>query len=83
MDATPFGLDILQRVEERNDVFNVTLLDNPTFGFVSLDMLGSQLKDLKDRDIYICGPPPMLKSLCAEAEQLGIAQNLHYEEFSY
>lgn len=39
--------------------------------------------DFKQRDIYICGPPPMLAGLIKEFEALGVKpQRLHYERFS-
>lgn len=82
-DKKPYGLDSLQAVEERNQIFNVTLFDKKTFGYVSFDALKAQIKDLAERDIYICGPPAMLNALRKEAEKGGFADRLSYEEFSY
>lgn len=82
-DKKPYGLETLQQIEEQNDIFNVTLFDKKTFGFVSFDALRGQIKDLDERDIYVCGPPPMLNALVAEAEEGGFADRLRYEEFSY
>ncbi len=82
-DKTPYGLPELQAAEDHNDSFNVTLVDQETFGFVSFAMLESHIKDLAERKIYICGPPIMLKNLRDEAASLGFEHNLHFEEFSY
>ena len=82
-DKKPYGMDMLQQIEEQNDIFNVTLFDQQTFGYVSFEVLKEQIKDLHKRDIYICGPPAMHKSLVKEAEQGGFADRLQYEEFSY
>lgn len=82
-DNKPFGLEDLQAIEDRNAVFNVTLFEQKTFGYVTLEALSEHITDLDERDIFICGPPPMLNSLKAEAEKRGIADNLKYEEFNY
>ena len=50
---------------------------------MSFKLLSENIKDLRDRDIYICGPAPMLNALIAEAEDSGFAHRLRYEEFSY
>lgn len=82
-DEKPYGLAQLQKIEEVNDLFNVTLFDKSTFGYVSFDGLKTQIDDLHEREIYICGPPPMLEALIEEAEKGGFLHRLHYEEFSY
>ena len=83
VDKKPYGYEELLTVEERNDIFNVTLLENQKFGHINLELIQSQIKDLAHRDIFVCGPPAMLKSFEQEAERLGLANNLHFEEFSY
>ena len=82
-DKHPYGIDVLEGVEARNKAFNVTLFDKKTFGHVSFDTLAAQISDIKDRDIYICGPPAMLSALREEAMKAGFAHNLRYEDFSY
>ena len=82
-DAEPYGLKVLERVEARNKAFNVTLYNKDTFGYVTFAALEDQLKDLHERDIYICGPPAMLEALRKEARLAGFEHKLHYEEFSY
>lgn len=38
---------------------------------------------LQDRDIYICGPPPMMKSLTQQLKHLNVSgRRIHSEEFS-
>lgn len=82
-DKVPFAADELQMIEERDPSFNVTFFHQEKFGFVSLATLKEHMYDFDEREIYICGPPPMLKALITEAHEMGIHHRLHYEEFSY
>jgi len=82
-DNKAYGSELLQRIEETNDIFNVTLFPQDDFGYVSFSQLSEHIKDLEERDIYICGPPNMLNSLVKEAEKLGLQNQLKYEEFDY
>jgi len=82
-DPNPYGLVELERIEDQNPSFNVTHLQQEKFGHVSLQMLQDQYKDLHERVIYLCGPPPMINAMEKEAEKLGLTKNLHFEVFSY
>jgi predicted ferric reductase len=52
-------------------------------GYVSAELIAELTPDFRDRDIYICGPPPMMTSLVAGLTTAGVPENqLHYEVFS-
>lgn len=82
-DQQPYGYAELEKIKNHNTGFHVTMFHQDTHGFVSLRLLQEHFGDLADRDIYVCGPPPMLHSLLAEAEELGLTHKLHYEAFSF
>jgi ferredoxin-NADP reductase len=52
-------------------------------GFVDGEKIKRLVPDVKSRDVYICGPPPMMKSLIAELTAMGVPPaQIHYERFS-
>jgi predicted ferric reductase len=63
---------------------NITVAE-PGFeqGFVDKDKIVSHVKDLTEREIFICGPPIMLTKLVPTLKDLGVqSKNIHYEKFS-
>lgn len=82
-EKRPYGLSELTKIEHKNPSFNVTHLDQDTFGHASLQTLHEHFKDLEERIIYLCGPPVMIESFEAEAAKLGLKDNLRYEYFNY
>ena len=83
----------MRRVAAEND--NVTLhirysrpqpedlkgRDYDSTGHVTVDFLGELLPD-KDRDFYLCGPPPFMKSLMKDLRDWGVPENrIHFELF--
>lgn len=52
-------------------------------GFLTAKYITEQIGDLKGKEIFICGPPPMMKGLRAQFKELGIPnRKIHTEEFS-
>jgi predicted ferric reductase len=52
-------------------------------GFLSGKYVQDKSGGLTNKEIFICGPPPMMKSLRAQLRQLGVPnKNIHTEEFS-
>jgi len=52
-------------------------------GFLTAEKIQQMCGDLKGKEIFICGPPPMMKSLRAQLRQLGIPNHkIHSEEFA-
>lgn len=51
-------------------------------GFITAKKIAEKSKGLKDKEIFICAPPPMMKSLTEQLNSLGVpAFNIHTEEF--
>jgi ferredoxin-NADP reductase len=50
-------------------------------GIFSLDRLADVCPDWRDRQAWVCGPPPMLQAAEKHWEQAGLAEELHVERF--
>ncbi|MGW6936210.1 ferredoxin reductase family protein [Lentzea sp. NPDC054927] len=45
--------------------------------------LGALVPDTRDRDVFLCGPPPMVRAVLESLEELGVPpQQVHTERFS-
>ncbi len=59
--------------------------DDPTWhgeqGRIDVNRMRRLIPDLKERDAYLCGPPPMMKIMRSDLRNLGI-RRLFYERFS-
>lgn len=54
-----------------------------TDGFLTADKIDAMVGGLTKREIFICGPPPMMKSLRAQLRKKGVPNSkIHSEEFS-
>lgn len=52
-------------------------------GFLTAQKVKDMCGGLDNKQIFICGPPPMMKALRAQLRQLGVPnRNIHSEEFS-
>lgn len=52
-------------------------------GHIDQEKLNRLVPDIEIRDIYLCGPSPMIKTILAILEKMGIPkQQIHYEIFS-
>ena len=53
------------------------------FGHLNQEMLARLVPDLKERDVFLCGPPPMMNALKVSLDNLGLPKNqLHWERFA-
>ncbi len=64
------------------------ILSTPTpgyeSGFLDREKLVRLIPDFFERDVYLCGPPPMMNATVTNLKGLGFKNiNLHYEMFSY
>ena len=64
------------------------VLSTPTVGyesgFVDKEKLARLIPDLSLRDIYLCGPPPMMAAVEGCLTELGIEKNrIHFEKFFF
>lgn len=52
-------------------------------GWLDKDKLAKLVIDLKDRDIYLCGPPSMMKAVRQALHELGVPKSkIFYEKFA-
>jgi predicted ferric reductase len=52
-------------------------------GRIDLPMLARLVPDVQDREVFICGPPPMMKAVAAALGALQVrASSIHYEQFA-
>jgi predicted ferric reductase len=52
-------------------------------GYIDEKLVSSEIPDAKQRDIYLCGPPPMMEGLLQQFIDAGFDPNLiHYERFA-
>jgi predicted ferric reductase len=51
-------------------------------GMIDIDLITRHVPDYRERDIYLCGPPPMMGSLISQLSSAQIPpSHLHYEAF--
>jgi len=75
--------DQLDLIEEHHRAFDYKYLCEDEFGIISLKDIVDQIGSLEDYAIYLCGPPPMLRAYAQQAEELGLENQLYFEEFTY
>lgn len=52
-------------------------------GFVDAERIKRLVPDVLSRDVYICGPPPMMDALIKALQSLGVPRDrIHYEKFA-
>lgn len=73
----------LDMIEENHRSFDYVCMPEKDFGIVSLIDISEQLGSLKDYAIYMCGPPGMMNAYRKQAQELGIEEQLYFEEFTY
>ncbi len=79
-------LDELGQLLPKNKIFNV-LSDDPVYaglkGYVTADLIAKLVPDYMSRDIFLCGPPPMMERIITGLSTLKFpVKQLHYERFS-
>ncbi len=75
-------------LEELNQIsavypnFRVFPFNADEFGFLNMDAVEKMSQDIVGKDIYVCGPPPMMHSIVAQCKGKGVPRSLiHSEEF--
>ncbi len=52
-------------------------------GFLTAEYINSEAGGVKGKEIFLCGPPPMMKSIRAQLKSMGVPNSkIHSEEFS-
>lgn len=87
-NRTPEDMVFKQELAQLNIPTHHVLSETSEEGFehgrIDLEKITRLVPDVKERDIYLCGPPPMMKSLVAILKSLGAKNSqIHYEKFSY
>lgn len=67
-------------------VFNI-LSEQPNYkgekGYINKDVIARLVPDIAERDVFVCGPPPMVNGIMPALKELGVPKrNIHYERFS-
>jgi predicted ferric reductase len=76
-------LDELEKLASVYDNFQVISYVSEEKGRISAEIINGLSAGIKNKDILLCGPPPMMKSLRKQFLDLGIINdNIHSEEFS-
>lgn len=53
-------------------------------GFIDHEKIVRLVPDFVDREVFLCGPPPMMRSIIKELKRLGFSSaNIHYERFGF
>jgi predicted ferric reductase len=72
------------QIGERLPGFNVIPYPEDEVGFLTADVIEQRTDDLADRDVMICGPPPMIDALRAQLYAKGVPRaRIHYEKFGF
>lgn len=75
-------------LSEQNNFSVINIYSNETVsgsenGFLDKAMLARLVPDLSDRDIFLCGPPPMMIALRKAMIELGVPKSqIHFERFA-
>lgn len=65
------------------NIYSGEKIADAEFGFLDQEMLQRLVPDLKERDVFLCGPPPMMNALKTALTNLDLPkQQLHWERFA-
>lgn len=76
-------LDQLRNVQNNYSYFHLVLHETSKSGRLDSKIMTDYVPDLKEREIFVCGPGEMMKSLRINLKKMGIQNSrIHSEEFS-
>lgn len=65
------------------EIYTDEQVEGAQFGRLDKDRLQALVPDLASRDVYLCGPPPMMNALKKAMAELGLPKKqLHWEKFA-
>ena len=78
-------MDEIRAADERNPHLKVHIRFSATEGSLTMDhILKNTEGNIKDYNVYLCGPLPMIQAFETKFLALGLPQNqIHYEEFNF
>jgi predicted ferric reductase len=81
--AETIYLKLLTKISESGDGLRFIPYYSQTQGRLSAKNVFDISRDVPEREIFICGPPPMMKSLSEQFVKLGVKRGrIHTEEFT-
>jgi predicted ferric reductase len=87
-NKTPLDIALREEIEGLTNNFHHVLSEDggPEYhkGYVNIDLVQRLVPDFMERDIYICGPVPMMDSVVDFLIKSGVSKpQIHFEKFSY
>lgn len=77
-------LDEIANAPKRNPGFRAYLRFSIEQGSLTVEEIAQNAGDIRERDIYLCGPWGMTQAFVEKFKTLGVpAENIHYEEFNF
>lgn len=72
----------LEQISVQNKGFRFIPFTSERFGFLTADIISEMSGDLRSADFFVCGPPPMMRSLKSQLLAAKVPKGLiHMEEF--
>jgi predicted ferric reductase len=79
-----YFLEELYEIADRHKKLKVIPMTRDKLGFITSDDIAGVTRPLKERDILICGPPPMIDGLNRQFLEKGLSpQQIHFEKFGF
>jgi predicted ferric reductase len=75
--------DLFDQLAKKHPSFHFHFMPSDVAGYVTGDGIVKELSDAKTRDIFVCGPPPMMAALTGSLVASGVSSHhIHSEKFS-
>ncbi|MFA5856035.1 MAG: ferric reductase-like transmembrane domain-containing protein [Candidatus Pacearchaeota archaeon] len=76
-------LDKLKKISSKVKGLNIITNFSETHGHLDLEKIIVSSKTLKNKDIFICGPPTMVAKIVSQLRNFGVKEdNIHREDFN-
>jgi predicted ferric reductase len=81
-EKEPIFLEELLKISQQNPNFRIIPFYSEKQGFINAEFIQKISGDLNGKEIFLCGPPAMMKSLKEQFLKLKVSRkNIHSEEF--
>lgn len=75
--------ELFIKLQEKHKNFTFHFMPSDTAGYITGELLKKEIENLKEKDIFVCGPPPMMSALKKSLLSLGISRSkIHSESFA-
>lgn len=87
LDAIAFYGELDSLAREHGLIVHHILSDEPNWsgekGFIDRERIARLVPDVSSRDVYLCGPPPMMTLVRSALKELGVPRaRVHWERFA-